>query len=174
MKRFVLAIGVLLGLVLMIGTPAKAEAQCGYYTFCDTAFHKVPCCSIFAGWDGIHEDCRLCGEPPPAVCHDGCPFGFNEDSERKAYLVAKNAADSRDVEALLKVGPATGGRVRFSALRNAIQIMSCDRQEVIANINVNLRTIANSVALRTLLASTASTGLLQWNGSGSIILASTP
>ena len=87
------------------------------------------------GFDGTqaHGDCRECFFGIP--CHRGCSIQQTEDEETQfAYEEARQAASVGDVESLVALASRLDRYIMTKTNRGTIQLLSCDRSYVIANL----------------------------------------
>ena len=108
------------------------------YAGCTFGDHKLQGPSG-AGYDGdeAHGDCRSC--VPPLPCHTDCGVSEENESVQKAYKDAVAAAARGDAARLLTLQDTIADYVQVNEERNSIQVLSCDRSRVIANLSVEDR-----------------------------------
>ena len=118
----------------VLGPRPVAAQDCGFY-------QEFGCAEevehwVYSGPLGVIENphvmCLICIYGP---CHPNCEP--EEDEEVKlAYAAATDAAAEGDVVTLIELLPGLRGHLTYNRDRNAIQLRSCDREFVIASINV--------------------------------------
>ncbi|HLA13737.1 MAG TPA: hypothetical protein VJL28_00130 [Gemmatimonadaceae bacterium] len=83
-----------------------------------------------------HNDCQLCETGnDPFDCHYLCQLS-DDDNEQlpQLYQLLIAAAQRGDIPAVLRIAPAAKGFVSLNEERGSIQIKTCDREYVIANL----------------------------------------
>lgn len=88
---------------------------------------------IFNYFNNPHDTCNIC---PGSVynCHQEC--GGFALLTRDAMTSIMRAADRGDVGTVLLLAPIAGNAVRYNPVRQAVQIMSCSMDAVIATLPV--------------------------------------
>ncbi len=121
---------------ILVASSASAQEEgggdigggCGVMMICSGG-HKV---SGPAG-GGVyypHMDCVTC--LTQGGCHPGCDQTLGDFKGK--YREILNAANDGDVGAILRVGATAGGYVTFNAARQSLQILSCNKAAVVANL----------------------------------------
>ncbi len=92
------------------------------------------------GYDGdeAHGDCRQCIQGYP--CHTDCGASEEPEETRLAYDAAVAAAARGDAAGLVALSESADGYVRVNTARHSVQLLSCDRRLVIANLTLALET----------------------------------
>lgn len=128
-----------LAVVPLFGSPRRAFGQdCGYVdvNLCGSGQHSVPGGPPNNRY--THGACQTCYEGYP--CHPTCLDQDFLSVSRGTILPrarAAAAAQAGDAYALISLGLVVpNGQVAFNRRRNAVQLLSCDRETVVASITL--------------------------------------
>lgn len=82
----------------------------------------------------FHRNCLYCER---SVCHESCEPEDDEDSDfAAAYAELMRAVRDGDPRKVMDVAPYLSEYVTWNARRNAIQVLSCNRKDLIASLEV--------------------------------------
>jgi hypothetical protein len=133
---------VLIGLGTTAVSKSAAAQSCGYLQWCWESVHKMPP-SYNGFYDTPHESCNVC---PGYIldCHKEC--GISDDliaqsAVRSAVIVALEG-DVNGVVALAHLAPQF---IRYNSQRGAVQIMGCDKNVVLATLQVRNQALATEL-----------------------------
>jgi hypothetical protein len=126
--------------------PAAAQ-ECGQYEECGTG-HKIK----YPGFTlrlNPHNDCRICpgqgGGDDWEYCHPGCGGSFVDPLRARTYLALLRAAHEGNVTGVLQLAPQMSEYVFYNADRKSIQIQSCQKDVLIANLPIPEMMVAGNV-----------------------------
>ncbi len=105
------------------------EAGCGLMGICSGG-HKVNGPSP-TGVQYPHQDCLVC--ITQGGCHPGCDEVLGP-SLRPVYVLVLQAANEGDAAAILRLASKAPGFVSYNAERKSIQVASCNRSAIVANL----------------------------------------
>lgn len=114
--------------------PRPAFCAAMYSGGCSFGDHKLQGPAGDKKGEEAHGDCRTCIVGYP--CHTDCNQSLWEEETRVAYQRVLEAAARGDVEAVLALADAADDYVEVNAPRGSVQVRSCDRSLVIANLNL--------------------------------------
>lgn len=135
--RFLLRVaGAFLFVFAAAGT-AKAQGDdggngvCGQWIDCSIGGHWV----LFdkTGVQNTHYICMICTS---GFCHPGCEVTLVPET-RNAYRAVLAAAAKFDVQSVARLASKVGAYVVFNEERNSIQVFSCSKETVVANLPVS-------------------------------------
>ena len=146
MKNSLMAFAIALAGVL---TPAGGSAQdCGQIVYgCGggggTASAHTANTGPNANWKYPHSECSMCANLP-SECH---PYCVDQHEDSAAYGAIMAAAAAGDVSRVVSLARTVKGYVLFNAERRSIQIMSCKKTDIIANLPIRSGVLLAQAAL---------------------------
>jgi hypothetical protein len=128
----------------LIAAPATMTAQietggpindgCGVHNGCGSG-HKM----VLGGelYMGVHHDCMFCVAGPSfEACHPPCAETFADAADAHAYKALLKAAREGDLTTTVRLAAEVPGFAAFNPERRSLQIASCQRDRIIANVLV--------------------------------------
>ena len=147
MKHSVMAFAVVLVSVL---TPGRTQAQdCGQIVFgCGGGGGTESAHTANSGpnsyWKYPHSGCSMCAVPMPE-CH---PYCVDTHEDAAAYVAIMTAAAAGDVSRVVGLARTVKGYVFFNAERRSIQVMSCSKTTIVANLPIrDVAVLAKAISL---------------------------
>ncbi len=97
--------------------------------------------------NGHGSGCYVCGNPPvqssgQAECHPCSDSGGGNEPEAAAYRALMSAASLGNVSEVLTLAAKATDHVLINHARSSVQILSCDKKDVIGNIPLNSKQLA--------------------------------